>query len=162
VATKVGCLQCVVQRQCFCSVTCNSTAANTVIGSLKMNWLQTKCKISGFAWFEICAAVWMRSALFGDFTQRRVVIPYRRCVTTYRSPLQDLLTPEDGTGRFARNVVEELPFCAALNPKRAQISFQGFFNLCQIAKYKLWLDSSLTWNCTLCSASSCHFATELW
>jgi hypothetical protein len=72
------------EERAVCSVSCNAnvpvlltctcTTANTVIGSLKSNWLQTKCKISGFAWFETRAAVGMRCALFGDFTQRRMVV----------------------------------------------------------------------------------------
>ena len=37
------------------------------------------------AWFQAAAAVYMRSELFCDFTQRRMVVSYRRFGTTYRS-----------------------------------------------------------------------------
>jgi hypothetical protein len=57
---------------------------------------------------------------FWNFTQRRMVIPYRRFGTTYRSHLRvssslssDCLTLEDGTDTFSRNICTELPFCAA-------------------------------------------------
>jgi hypothetical protein len=40
------------------------------------------------AWFQASFALLMRYALFWYITQRRVVIPYRRCRTTYRSLLQ--------------------------------------------------------------------------
>jgi hypothetical protein len=44
-------------------------------------------------WFQASAAMLMRSALFWDITQRRVVIPYRRLGTTYRSHLQGSRSP---------------------------------------------------------------------
>jgi hypothetical protein len=52
---------------------------------------------------DICA--------FLGFTQRRVVIHYRRCWTTYRPHLQGSRNPtlEDGTDRFSRNVGKGLP-----------------------------------------------------
>ena len=37
------------------------------------------------AWFQTLAAMYMRSALFWHITQRRVLIPYRRLGTNYRS-----------------------------------------------------------------------------
>jgi len=54
----------------------------------------------------------MRSALFWDIMQRRLIIPYRRFGTTYRYHLQDSTSPkrihflntEDGTDRLSRNV----------------------------------------------------------
>jgi hypothetical protein len=57
----------------------------------------------------------LKSALFLDITQRRVVISYRRCGTTYRPHLQGLrnprkeLTLEDWKDRLSRNVGKELP-----------------------------------------------------
>ena len=36
-------------------------------------------------WFRAAAAVYMRSALFLDFTQRRMKVSYRRFVTNYRT-----------------------------------------------------------------------------
>jgi hypothetical protein len=45
--------------------------------ALSAHWRLTGCKPSarsrGFAWFEPCTAMWMRSALFWDFTKRRVI-----------------------------------------------------------------------------------------
>jgi hypothetical protein len=55
----------------------------------------------------------MRSSLFWDVTQRRLVVSYRRFGTSYRSQLQgsifkgrtvDWLIHEDGTDRLSRNV----------------------------------------------------------
>jgi len=43
----------------------------------------------------------MRSALFGDITQRRVVIPYRRFGTTYLSHLNPLTPNDPYRGRTA-------------------------------------------------------------
>ena len=53
----------------------------------------------------------MRSALFWDFTQRRMVVCCRRFGTTYQSHLQGTL--EDGTDRFSRNVGNKVLFYAA-------------------------------------------------
>ena len=39
------------------------------------------------AWFQAVTAIWIRSALFWDVTQRGMVIWYRRVGTTYRSHL---------------------------------------------------------------------------
>ena len=41
-----------------------------------------------FAWFRVSAAKYMRSVLFWAITQRIVIFPYRRFVTTYRYNLQ--------------------------------------------------------------------------
>ena len=47
------------------------------------------CSVTNIrAWFQAYAAMKMRSALFWDFTQRRMVVPYRRFGTTDRSNLQ--------------------------------------------------------------------------
>jgi hypothetical protein len=43
---------------------------------------------TNLGWLQASAAMLMRSALFCDITQRRVVILYRRFGTTYRSHLQ--------------------------------------------------------------------------
>jgi hypothetical protein len=56
----------------------------------------------------------MRSALFRDFTQRRMVASYRCFGTTYQSHIKmssslDCLTLEDGTGRLSRNFSKKLP-----------------------------------------------------
>jgi hypothetical protein len=59
-----------------------------------------------YAWFQASAAMLMRSALFWNITQRRVVILYRRF----------------GTDRLSRNIGTELPLFAASYPRRAQIS----------------------------------------
>jgi hypothetical protein len=48
----------------------------------------------------------MRSALFWDFTQCRMVVPYRRFGTNY-------WCLEDMTDRSSRNVGKQLPFHAA-------------------------------------------------
>ena len=52
-------------------------------------------------WFQAFAAMWIRSALFWDVTQRRMVIWYRRFRTTYQSDLQGSrsLGLEDGIDR---------------------------------------------------------------
>jgi hypothetical protein len=66
----------------------------------------------------------LRSALFWDITQRRVVILYRRFGTIYRPHLQEsrsteeilslgFLTLENGNERISWNVGTELPLYAA-------------------------------------------------
>jgi len=60
----------------------------------------------------------LRSALFWDITQRKVVIRYRLIGTTCRSQRQGswpfrFLAPEDGTDRLHRNICKELPLFAA-------------------------------------------------
>jgi len=71
------------------------------------------------------------SALFLDFTQHRMVIPYQHFGTTYHSHNQgslspnflDCLTLEGATYRLSWNVIAELPFYAVKDPKKVQISF---------------------------------------
>jgi hypothetical protein len=53
----------------------------------------------------------LRYAFFRDIPQRRVVIPYRRFRTTYRSHPSNL-TLEDGTDRLSLNVGTESRLCA--------------------------------------------------
>ena len=55
-------------------------------------------------------------ALFWDFRQRRMVIPYRRFDTNYQSHIQaflGVLTLEDETDILSLNVGKELPLYAA-------------------------------------------------
>ena len=59
----------------------------------------------------------VRSALFWDFAQRKMVVTHR----CYGQPISPNFTGEDGT-YMARNVVTDLPFYAAQNAKREQIS----------------------------------------
>jgi hypothetical protein len=63
-------------------------------------------------------SVILKSAVFWGITRRRVVIVYRSFGTTYRSHLHGsrvffsplgLLTREDGTDTFSRNVGKQLP-----------------------------------------------------
>ena len=56
-----------------------------------------------------CFSHGVRSALLWDFTQRRMVIPYRRIW----KPVGPSLNPEGGTSRLYLNVGTELPFYAA-------------------------------------------------
>jgi hypothetical protein len=54
-----------------------------------------------YAGFQASTTVSMRCALFWDFTQRRMVLPYRRFGTTYQSHLDkssslNCLTSQDG------------------------------------------------------------------
>ena len=57
-----------------------------------------------------------RPALLWDYTQRRMVIAYRRFGKTYRSHL-DCLTYQDGTtDRLFRKVGKKLPLYAAQTP----------------------------------------------
>ena len=68
-----------------------------------------------------CGTCFMRSALFCDFTPRRLVVSYRRFGTTYPARLQgwpvfkgeDPFTLEDGAYRFSQIASKELPFDAA-------------------------------------------------
>ena len=46
-----------------------------------------------FAWFQASAAMWMRSAIFCDFTQRGMMVSYRRFGTTCRPHLQGTSSP---------------------------------------------------------------------
>lgn len=69
----------------------------------------------------------MLSALFGDVTQRMVIVSYRRFRTIYRSTFKGqeslpvgLLTVEDGTDRLFRNFCKEL---TRNMPKRGHISY---------------------------------------
>ena len=59
-------------------------------------------------WFQVSAAMLMKSAVFWDITRRRVVIAYRRFGTKVSVPL-GLLTREDGTDTLSRNVGKKLP-----------------------------------------------------
>ena len=56
----------------------------------------------------------MRSALFCDVTQLRIIIPYRRFGANLSIPSSrvflESLTLKDGTDRLSRNVGTELPF----------------------------------------------------
>ena len=45
--------------------------------------------LPSWAWFRVCTATYMRSALFWDVAQSGAVIPYRRFGTTYRAHLQE-------------------------------------------------------------------------
>ena len=49
----------------------------------------------------------LRSAIFWDFTQREMVVSYRR----FGQPISPKFTSEDGTD-MARNVGKKLPFYA--------------------------------------------------
>jgi hypothetical protein len=69
-----------------------------------------------YPWFQASASKQMRSELFWDFRQRRMVIPYRRFGTTYQTRIQaflGVLTLEDGTDILSRNVGKKLPLYAA-------------------------------------------------
>ena len=82
--------------------------------------------------------------LFCDFTQHRMVVPYRRLGTTYRSHLQgsvDFLTVEYGTDRMSRNVGREFTI------RRCVIS-QRSANLMYIAA-KAWNHGQKLINCTV-------------
>jgi hypothetical protein len=66
----------------------------------------------------------LRSALFWDFMQDRMVVPLQCFRTTYQSLLFfDCLTLQDGTNRLSQNVGSELPLYTTYNRKIAQISF---------------------------------------
>ena len=62
----------------------------------------------------------MKSALFRDVTQLRVVFPYRCFGTTYRSHLQG------SNDILSRNVGTELPFYSVKNLRGAQMRMYGF------------------------------------
>jgi hypothetical protein len=88
-------------------------------------------------WFQAFAAMWIRSALFWNVTQRSMVISYRRVRTTDRSHLQGsrILGLEDGTDRLSRNVRTKLPFYAGRHPRRAQITHTAYIRIsfcCQV------------------------------
>jgi len=51
-------------------------------------WRRWSINPVNFALFRVSAAMYMRSALFWDITQRIVAFPYRRFVTPHRSHLQ--------------------------------------------------------------------------
>jgi hypothetical protein len=57
----------------------------------------------------------MKSALFWDITQRKVVISYRRFGTTYRFPSKSVIrrTLKIGPDRFSRNFGKKLPINTA-------------------------------------------------
>jgi len=65
----------------------------------------------------------LTSAMLSDFTQRRLVVCYRRFGTRIRSHFEGQAVEghRNRTDRYFGNVGENLPFYAALNYKRAQI-----------------------------------------
>ena len=75
----------------------------------------------GYTWFEASAAMLIRSALFWDITQRRLVILYRRFGTTYRSVPSSSIKKSKKKGllhpwtwdTLSRNVGKGLPLHAA-------------------------------------------------
>ena len=70
----------------------------------------------------------VRSALFGDFTQRKLVIPYRRFGTTYPSHLQGSRILEDGTDRLSRNIGTELSLRCVKSQKSAHLFCELSYN----------------------------------
>jgi hypothetical protein len=75
----------------------------TPIGWLWKNWSS--------AWFQAFAAVDIKSAVFWDFTERRMVVPYRRFGTAFCPNFKDFLDwliLEDGTDRLSRIVGKKL------------------------------------------------------
>jgi len=76
---------------------------------------------------ELSSRHTLKSELIWDFTQRRMVVWYRRFGATYRSHLGSSsprrLTLEDQTDKMSRNVGNKQPFHVAQNPQNAQISF---------------------------------------
>jgi hypothetical protein len=81
----------------------------------------------------------MRSALFWDFMQHRIIVYWLRFGRTCRSL-------EDGTDTLSRNAGKELPFYAALNPKRAQILNEFAYQ----------------WNCVAWVKSAFGFVKQNW
>jgi len=55
---------------------------------ISLLWARASRKWKTFAWFHVSAAVLTRSAFFWDFTQRWLLVSYRRFGTSYRSHLQ--------------------------------------------------------------------------
>jgi hypothetical protein len=66
----------------------------------------------------IFSSIFLRSALFWDFTQADMVIPSRRFGTTSGPSSKG-----QETNKFFRNVGKKIPFHAAENLKRFQVSF---------------------------------------
>lgn len=64
----------------------------------------------------------MKYSIFWDFSQRRLVICYRRLGTIFCPIFLDCLTLEYGTGSFSHNVDDELTIYAEKYPRRANIS----------------------------------------
>jgi hypothetical protein len=88
-------LPCAVFREIY-----RWSAAIRTISSTKFHLNRTILKVR----------IQIKSALFGNITQRPAVIPYRRLGTNCRSYLQgsvDFLTVEYGTDRMSRNVGRE-------------------------------------------------------
>jgi hypothetical protein len=71
-----------------CSITVSSDVCIT-----PAVYANTQNKYKNLALFQAFAAVEMRSALFSDITQRRMVVYYRRFGTTYRYRLQESSSP---------------------------------------------------------------------
>ena len=79
------------------------------------------CMISGFR-------LNVRFALFGDFTQSKLVIPYRRFGTAYLSHLQGSRILEDGTDRLTRKVSTELSLHCAKSQENAHLFCELSYN----------------------------------
>jgi hypothetical protein len=87
----------------------------TSVRVLQINYCMCTSKklLHAYAWTQASAAVSMRSSLFWDIAQHRLVVTYRRFGATYRSHPQgssspfflDSLTLEDGTDTLPRSVV---------------------------------------------------------
>jgi len=64
------------------------TGWHTAMGFLKVGVYNRSLQQECCVWFEAFAAMWVGSALFGDFMQRRMVVSCRRFGTTHQSQLE--------------------------------------------------------------------------
>ena len=76
----------------------------------KCQAMQCVLQLISNSWFQASAAVYMSSSLFWEFTQRRLVVCYRRFGTTYRSIFKGQAVQEDLVTNYQstlRNIPEE-------------------------------------------------------
>jgi hypothetical protein len=65
--------------------------------------------------------MYVKSTLFWDITQRRMVVLYQHFGTTHRSHLQWSKSPFNGADKMSRNVGTEPPLNAAYYQKSADL-----------------------------------------
>jgi hypothetical protein len=89
---------------------CNSQRKNFRKISYLVCWPKSN-RHSLYLWLQASATTQMLSALFWDFTQRLVVVLYRRFETTYRYHLQASRSPRRKLSSWASWVLNMGPIC---------------------------------------------------
>jgi len=102
---------------------------NPIYNAVWSGYMNTPFETSVVALFS--TDVGLRTALFWAVTQRVVVIPYRRCGTTYRSRLstvknQRFLTLDEGTDSFPETSVRNCHYALRNSPEERSSHLRGW------------------------------------